>query len=82
MADGELFGVNDMAPWAKKGVKKIITPERLKEVQALLEKKDGRGAAQILRDMNEGLEKFEKSISNKDTADCVRSPVKTAKRDR
>jgi len=65
MADGELFGFKDMVPWAKKGVKKIITRERMEEVKALLEKKDGRGAAQILRDMNEKLERFEKRISNK-----------------
>ena len=65
MADGELFGFKDMTPWAKKGVKKIITRERMEEVKKLLEKKDGRGAAQILRDINEKLERFEKRISNK-----------------
>jgi len=65
MDDGELFGFKDMTPWAKKGVKKIITRERMEEVKALLDKKDGRGAAQILRDMNEKLERFEKRISNK-----------------
>jgi len=65
MADGELFGFKDMTPWAKKGVKKIITRERMEEVKKLLEQKDGRGAAQILRDMNEKLERFEKRISNK-----------------
>lgn len=65
MADGELFGFKDMNPWAKKGVKKIITRERMEEVKKLLDKKDGRGAAQVLRDMNERLEKFERSISNK-----------------
>jgi len=65
MADGELFGFKDMTPWAKKGVKKIITRELMEEVKKLLEKKDGRGAAQILRDINEKLERFEKRISNK-----------------
>jgi len=65
MADGELFGFKDMTPWAKKGVKKIITRERMEEVKKLLEKKDGRGAAQVLRDMNEKLERFERRISNK-----------------
>lgn len=65
MADGELFGFKDMTPWAKKGVKKIITRERLEEVKALLEKKDDRGAAQVLRDMGERLEKFERRITNK-----------------
>ena len=65
MADGELFGFKDNTPWAKKGVKKVITRERLEEVKQLLERKDGRGAAAILRDMNDKLERFERRISNK-----------------
>lgn len=65
MVDGELFGFKDMTPWAKKGVKKIITRERMEEVKKLLDKKDGRGAAQVLRDINDKLERFERRISNK-----------------
>lgn len=65
MADGELFGFKDNTPWAKKGVKKIVTRERLDEAKKLLDKKDGRGAAAILRDMNDKLERFEKRITNK-----------------
>ena len=82
MADqGSLFGFKDMTPWAKKGVKKVITKERLVEVQRLLDNKDGRGAAEKLREMNEGLERFERRISNqKNTADCVGKSAKTVKR--
>lgn len=65
MADGELFGFKDMTPWAKKGVKKIVTRERLDEAKKLLENNNGRGAAAILRDINDKLERFEKRISNK-----------------
>jgi len=35
------------------------------EAQRLLEAKDGKGAAEILRDMREGLERYERRISNK-----------------
>jgi hypothetical protein len=60
----ELFGFRDMTPWAKKGIKKIITRERLKEVQELLAK-DPRGAAAKLREMREKLEAFDRRINNK-----------------
>lgn len=62
---GSLFGPRDMTPWAKKGVKKIVSRERLAEVQKLLEKKDGKGAAAKLREMNDDLERFERRIGNK-----------------
>ena len=64
MADGELFGFKDMTPWAKKGVKKIITKERLIEIKQMLDRGD-KGAAAKLREIGEALEKFEKRISNR-----------------
>jgi len=67
-----LFGFKDMLP--KANLKKIITKERIQEVQALLDKKDGRGAAEKLREMRCALEAYERRISNKpdDTAKTVR----------
>jgi len=64
MADGELFGFRDNTPWAKKGVKKIITKERLIEMKKLIDKGD-RSAAEMMREIGEALERFEKRISNK-----------------
>jgi hypothetical protein len=56
-----LFGFNDMRPKAKVPISK----ERILEVQRLLEKKDGVGAAAILRDVRYKLEAYERRISNK-----------------
>lgn len=56
-----LFGFNDMRPKAKVPISK----ERILEVQRLLEKKDGIGAAAILRDVRYKLEAYERRISNK-----------------
>lgn len=64
MPDGELFGFKDNTPWAKKGVKKIITKERLIEVKQMLDRGD-KGAAAKLREIREALEAFERRISNK-----------------
>ena len=64
MADGELFGFKDMTPWAKKGVKKIITKERLIEIKQMLDRGD-KGAAAKLREIGEALDRFEKRISNR-----------------
>lgn len=61
----ELFGFSDMTPWAKKGIRKIITKERMEQIKKLLEKKDSRGAAAKLRDLGEKLEAFNRRISNK-----------------
>lgn len=58
----ELFGFSDITPWAKKGVKKIITRDRLEEVQRLLESGKSRGAAEIFRDIHERLEEFNRKI--------------------
>lgn len=61
-----LFGFNDMRPKAKVPISK----ERILEAQRLLEKKDGIGAAAILRDVRYKLEAYERRISHKpdDTA--------------
>ncbi len=63
-SDGELFGFSDMTPWAKKGVKKIITKERLIEIKQMLDRGD-KGAAAKLREIGEALDRFEKRIRNK-----------------
>jgi len=60
----ELFGFRDNTPWAKKGVKKIITKERLIEMKKLIDKGD-KSAAEMMREIGEALERFEKRISNK-----------------
>ena len=64
MADGELFGFRDTTPWAKKEVKKIITKERLIEMKKLIDKGD-KSAADMMREIGEALDRFEKRISNK-----------------
>ena len=63
MEQKDLFGFNDMRP--KLSVKKVITKERLQEVQRLLENKDSLGAAQKLRELRYGLEAIERRIRNK-----------------
>ena len=59
----DLFGFQDMRP--KLSVKKVITKERMQEIQRLLESKDSLGAAQKLRELRYGLEAIERRISNK-----------------
>jgi len=59
----DLFGFNDMRP--KLSLKKVITKERLQEVQRALEKKDGLTAEQRLRELRYDLEKLERRISSK-----------------
>ncbi len=59
----DLFGFNDMRP--KLSLKKIITKERMQEVQKLLEKKDGLTAEQKLRELRYDLEKLERRINNR-----------------
>lgn len=59
----ELFGFEDMRP--KLSLKKVITKERLKEIQTYLDNKDGKSAAEKLRELNEELEKIERRITNK-----------------
>lgn len=58
-----LFGVKDMQP--KMNLKKIITKERLKEIQGYLDKRDGLSAEQKLREMRYELENMERRISHK-----------------
>lgn len=57
-----LFGFKEMLP--KANLKKIITKERIQEIQALLEKKDALGAEQALREMRYKLEAYERRLSN------------------
>lgn len=57
-----LFGFKEMLPKTKIPMSK----EKIKEAKRLLEESnDGKGAAQILREVREGLEKYEKRIFNK-----------------
>jgi hypothetical protein len=42
-----------------------LSAERIREVQMLLEAKDGKGAAIKLRELREGLENYERRINQK-----------------
>jgi len=59
----ELFGFNDTRP--KLSLKKIITKERMQEVQKLLEEKKLLTAEQRLRELRYDLEKLERRISHR-----------------
>ena len=59
----ELFGFNDSRP--KLSLKKIITKERMQEVQKLLEDRKLMTAEQRLRELRYDLEKLERRISNR-----------------
>ncbi len=59
----ELFGFEDTRP--KLSLKKIITKERMQEVQKLLEEKKLMTAEQRLRELRYDLEKLERRISNR-----------------
>lgn len=65
-----IFGFEDMRPKAKVPISK----ERILEAQRLLENKDPKGAAAILRDVRYKLEAYERRISHKpeDTAKTVK----------
>lgn len=60
----DLFSFQEMLP-KPAGIKKIITKARLLEIQALLNKNDGRNAVEKMRDMREDLESYERRITNK-----------------
>lgn len=64
MNQRELFGFKDLRP--KLSLKKVITRERMEEVQKLLDKKDGRGAAEKLRALVEDLESGESGAEDKE----------------
>jgi len=63
MSQKELFGFNDSRP--KLSLKKIITKERMQEVQKLLEDKKLLTAEQRLRELRYDLEKLERRISHR-----------------
>lgn len=50
--------------WVKPVAKVPLSKERIAEVKALIEKGDGKTAAQKLRAIREGLESIEKRIHN------------------
>jgi hypothetical protein len=58
----DLFGFSEMRP--KLSLKKIITKERIQEVQKLLEDKKLMTAEQRLRELRYDLEKLERRISH------------------
>lgn len=58
MTQRDLFGFEDMRPKAKVP----ISEERIREAQKLLENRDGKGAAAILRDIRYKLEAYEKGF--------------------
>lgn len=57
-----LFGFEEMRP--KLSLKKIITRERMAEIQEFLKKNDGKSAAERLRDLNDELQKLERRVSD------------------
>lgn len=57
-----LFGFEDMRP--KLMLKKHITRERMDEIKAMLDKKNGKSAGRMLRELNDELEKVERRLSN------------------
>jgi len=59
----ELFGFNDSRP--KLSLKKVITKERLQEVQKLIEERKLLSAEQRLRELRYDLEKLERRISQR-----------------
>lgn len=60
-----LFGFKEMLPRTKVP----ISAERIKEAKELVAKGDGRGAAEVLRDVRDGLERYERRIYNKKGAE-------------
>lgn len=56
----QLFGFKDLKPRAKVP----ISEARVREVQAMIEKGYGKGAAQAMRDLRYGLENYCKRIKN------------------
>jgi hypothetical protein len=59
----ELFGFQDTRP--KLSLKKIITKERLQEVQKLIDERKMMSAEQRLREMRYELENLERRINHK-----------------
>lgn len=62
MSQQSLFGFKDMRPQAS--LRKIITKERILEVQEMLKKRDSKAAVEALREMRYKLEALEKRIRN------------------
>jgi len=59
----ELFGFEDSRP--KMSLRKVITKERLQEVQKLIEERKMLSAEQRLRELRYDLEKLERRISQR-----------------
>ena len=60
-----LFGFKEMLPKTKVPISK----EKILEAQRLIEKNDGKGAAEVLRGLRDSLERYERRISNKKGGD-------------
>jgi hypothetical protein len=58
-----LFPYKEMAP--KAGLRKIVTKERIQEMNKLLHAGDTRGLVERLEDLNDRLERFEQRIKHK-----------------
>lgn len=56
-----LFTFKEMLPRTKVP----ISAERIREVKELIAKRDGKKAAEVLREIREGLENYERRLSNR-----------------
>jgi hypothetical protein len=59
----EIFGFKESLPVIR--LKKIVSKERIAEMNALLKSNDYKGTAVMLSDMQDRLERFEKRIKTK-----------------
>jgi hypothetical protein len=66
-----LFQQKDMAP--KPSLKKVLTKERIKEVNDMLKARDNRNAYEMLRDLNHDLEAVNRRIHNRNYNDSTGS---------
>lgn len=65
MEQKELFGPQDTIPKVSTILKKVISKERLIEASNIYKSGDNKTSAQILSDLNDGLERIERRIFNK-----------------
>ena len=59
----ELFGFNDMRP--RIAAKKLVSPERVKEVQKAMSSGTIQDQIRVMRALREGLESFDRRLKNK-----------------
>lgn len=57
-----LFGFKESLPHVR--LKKIVSKERIEEMKALYKKGDIRGTCEMLQDLQEKLDRFDKRLKN------------------